>query len=344
MSSARADDMQSQIDVVIVNWNTGDCLRNCLRSLGVAAAGVRLGRTVVIDNASSDGSADHLPRLPNLILIHNEQNVGFAAACNQGARLGTAPYALFLNPDTVLLPETLRSVLAFMDGPNGTSYGICGASVLQPDGTPGLSASRFPTLANVVTSTVHLERVLPRLAPRHMLAYELQTSRPVDQVIGAFFLVRKSLFNRLEGFDERYFLYYEEVDFCRRAAFVGAATFFLSEAKVHHIGNVSAKRSGGRALLHSLRSRTVYAIRHWSAAEVTTLVAFTVMLELPIRLLRAVVRFNVAEVATVCRTFGGYVAFVIRIMRHRHPMFDPPSESLAQLSAVGKAGAVVGPR
>ena len=190
---------------------------------------------------------------------------------------------LFLNPDTVLLPDTLSSVLAFMDGPDGTPYGICGASVLQPDGTPGLSASRFPTLANVVTSTLRLERVVPRWAPRHMRAHELQTSRPVDQVIGAFFLVRRSLFDRLEGFDERYFLYYEEVDFCRRAASLGAATFFLSDAKVHHIGNVSAKRSGGRALFHSLRSRTVYATRHWPAAEVTTLVAFTLTLELPAR-------------------------------------------------------------
>ena len=344
MSRARADHTQSQIDVVIVNWNTGECLRNCLRSLAVSAAGIRLGRAIVVDNASSDGSADNLPGLANLVLIRNDENVGFAAACNLGARLGEAPYVLFLNPDTVLSRDALRSVLAFMDGPNGTSYGICGASILQPDGTPGLSASRFPTLANVLTSTLRLERVVPWGAPRHMSASELQTSRPVDQVIGAFFLVRRSLFDRLDGFDERYFLYYEEVDFCRRAASLGVAAFFLSEAKVHHIGNVSAKRSGGRALLHSLCSRTVYAIRHWSAAEATTLVAFTVMLELPIRLSRAVVRFNVAEAAAVCRTFGGYSAFVIRIMRHRHPMSDPHSESLAQLSAVGKAGAVVGPR
>jgi N-acetylglucosaminyl-diphospho-decaprenol L-rhamnosyltransferase len=344
MSSARADDTQSQIDVVIVNWNTGDCLRNCLRSLDVAAADIRMGRAIVVDNASSDGSADNLPGLRNLVLIRNDENVGFAAACNLGARLGEAPYVLFLNPDTLLSPDALRSVLAFIDGPNGTSYGICGASILQPDGTPGLSASRFPTLANVVTSTLRLERVLPWGAPRHMSAAELQTSRPVDQVIGAFFLVRRSLFDRLEGFDERYFLYYEEVDFCRRAALLGAEAFFLSEAKVHHIGNVSAKRSGGRALLHSLCSRTVYASRHWSSPEATALIAFTMLLELPIRVSRAVMRLNVAEAVTICRTFGGYLAFVIRIMRQRDPMSDPHSESLSQLGAVGKAGVFMGPR
>lgn len=91
--------------------------------------------------------------------------------------------------------------------------------MLHPDGTPGMSASRFPTLVNVVTGTLRMERVVHRwVATRHLPARELTRSRPVDQVIGAFFLVRRSLFDRLEGFDERYFLYYEEVDFCMRAA------------------------------------------------------------------------------------------------------------------------------
>jgi N-acetylglucosaminyl-diphospho-decaprenol L-rhamnosyltransferase len=325
MSIGRADYTQPQVDVVIVNWNAGDCLRSCLRSLAVAGAGLRLGPTVVVDNASLDGSAEHLPDLSDLVLIRNSQNVGFAAACNQGARVGSAPYLLFLNPDTVLLPDTLRAVLAFLDGPDGTPFSICGGSVLQPDGTPGMSASRFPTLANVVTSTLRLERVVG-VPPRHMAAHELAASRPVDQVIGAFFMVRRSLFNRLQGFDERYFLYYEEVDFCWRAASLGAAAFLLSEAKLHHIGNVSAKRSGGLALFHSLRSRTLYAMHHWPAIEVFTLVAFTLTLELPARLLRAVLGFNASETAVVVRTFGRYLAFLLRIVTHRSLIPDKPAD------------------
>jgi GT2 family glycosyltransferase len=217
---------------------------------------------------------------------------------------------LFLNPDTVLLPDTLQVAVAFMESADGAQYGICGGSVLQPDGTPGISASRFPTLANVVTGTFGLTRVARRwVAPRHLPAEELTSSRPVDQVIGAFFLVRRSLFDRLLGFDERYFLYYEEVDFCARAASSGAPAFLLSEAKLLHIGNVSAKRSGGRALFYSLRSRTLYAVRHWSTADAAILVAYTLILELPARLLRAMLRLDLREMIAVVGAWGSYLTF-----------------------------------
>jgi N-acetylglucosaminyl-diphospho-decaprenol L-rhamnosyltransferase len=306
------DDAQGMLDIVIVNWNTGECLRDCLVSLAAAGAGLSLGSTVVVDNASRDGSADHLPASPGLILIRNSVNTGFAAACNQGARAGSAPYLLFLNPDTVLLPDTLRSALSFMGSEAGAPYGICGGLLLESDGSPGLSASRFPTLANVVTGTLGLQRIVRRwVAPRHLPAQELMTCRPVDQVIGAFFLVRRSLFDRLEGFDERYFLYYEEVDFCRRAAALGAPAYVLTDAKLVHVGNVSAKNSGGRALFYSLRSRTLYARRHWSTAAALILVAFTLGVETPARVLRAAFRRNLGEAIAAGRAGVSYAAFLV---------------------------------
>lgn|SRR5215217_1842902 len=307
------DEKPALLDIVIVNWNTGDCLSDCLRSIALAGTGLPLGPTVVVDNASRDGSAVDLPCPPEVVLISNTANVGFAAACNQGARLGSGQYLLFLNPDTVLLPDTLQQALDFMESAQGAQYGICGGLVLHPDGTPGISASRFPTLANVVTGTLGLERVVGHwIAPRHLLAAEVTTSGPVDQVIGAFFLVRRSLFDRLEGFDKRYFLYYEEVDFCARAAALGAHAFLLSDAKLHHIENVSAKQSGGRSLFHSLRSRTLYAARHWSRTELVVLVAFTLLLELQLRLLRATLRFNVEETTAVVRALASYAKFVVQ--------------------------------
>jgi N-acetylglucosaminyl-diphospho-decaprenol L-rhamnosyltransferase len=311
MSIRRTDDAQTLLDVVIVNWNTGDCLRTCLKSLAAAAAGLRLGPTVVVDNASRDGSATQLPSPPDVVLIENSTNVGFAAACNQGACVGSAPYLLFLNPDTVLLPDTLRLALTFMDSAVGAPYGICGGLVLHPDGRPGISASRFPTLANVMTETLGLQRIVRRwVAPRHLEANELTGSCPIDQVVGAFFLVRRSVFDRLEGLDERYFLYYEEVDFCRRAASLGISAYMLIEARLYHIGNVSAKQSGGRALFYSLRSRTLYAGRHWSAAETFILVVFTLTLEMPARFLRAALRLDLREAIALVRTVGSYLVFL----------------------------------
>ena len=311
MSPGPAGRDRGVLDVVIVNWNTGDCLRACLGSLASAGSGLRLGSTVVVDNASTDDSAARLPDSPELVVVRNRRNVGFAAACNQGARVGEAPYLLFLNPDTVLRPDTLSAALRFLDAPEGAAYGVCGGLILEPDGGVGISASRFPTLANVVTGTLGLERLLHRwVPPRHLPPAELTRSRPVDQVIGAFFLVRRSLFHRLGGFDERYFLYYEEVDFCRRAARLGAPAYLLTEAKLFHAGNVSAKKSGGRALLYSIRSRTLYAARHWSAAQAAGLAAFTLAVEMPARFLQALLRRDAAELAAVVRASGGYAAFL----------------------------------
>jgi N-acetylglucosaminyl-diphospho-decaprenol L-rhamnosyltransferase len=205
------------VDVVVVNWNTGDCLRSCLAALAASTGPVRFGRVVVVDNASSDGSADLPPRfepttdrpaggagtLP-VTVLHNQANWGFAAACNQGARLGAAPYLLLLNPDTVVRPDAVAAAVEFLESDAATGVGICGGAVSRPDGAPGVSASRFPTLGNVAAGIARLDRLAPRLfPPRHLTPAELAASRPVDQVIGAFFLVRRALWDRLGGLDER---------------------------------------------------------------------------------------------------------------------------------------------
>lgn len=275
------------IDVVIVNWNTGSCLRDCLASVR-GSAGVELGSVVVVDNDSRDGSVDDLPDDLPLTVVRNLRNVGFAVACNQGAELGTSELVLFLNPDTIVGSDTLAVAAAAMTGDRG----ICGASVVRPDGSPTIAASRFPTLANVVAGVLHLPG--PR---RHLPASELTSSREVDQVIGAFFLVRRSLFEKLGGFDERYFLYYEEVDLARRAREAGWSSYLVSDASLVHLENVSAKQSGGLALFHSLRSRTLYAREHWPRWQARALVAFTVLVELPLRLVRGPHRGEVRRAA-----------------------------------------------
>jgi N-acetylglucosaminyl-diphospho-decaprenol L-rhamnosyltransferase len=327
------------LDVVVVNWNAGDCLRACLDSLAQSATRVSLGHVVVVDNASTDGSAGSLPTSPPVTLVRNQENVGFAAASNQGARLGSGEYVLFLNPDTVLLTDTLQTALTFMEGPEGVRFGICGGSVLDVDGSLGISASRFPTLANVAAKTIGLDRVVPRLAPpRHLPPEALTRSCQVDQVIGAFFLVRRSLFDQLGGFDERYFLYYDEVDFSLRARTLGFDSYFLAEARLHHVGGVSARKSGGRALYHSLRSRTLYAFRHWPRPQACALVALTVAVELPARLARAVLHRSPAEITAVAWAFGSYLRFLARPgRRQRGPRlpsrplpaqpWQPPSSS-----------------
>jgi N-acetylglucosaminyl-diphospho-decaprenol L-rhamnosyltransferase len=285
--------MTGSIHIVIVNWNTGDYLRQCLESIVPAARGdVKLARVTVIDNASTDGSASDLDDLGlPLEVVHNHSNIGFAAACNQGAAGSEADYLLFLNPDTRLSDDTLAIVTAFMDSDEAARIGICGVQVLDPDGSPGISCARFPTLRVVVGKMTGLHRVLPRLFPSHHLPPgETRHNRLVDQVIGAFFLVRRDLFTRLGGFDTRYFIYYEEVDFARRALQHGFRSYFLEEARIVHTANVSSDQVLDVRLYHSLRSRLIYARRYWPRWQAILLAVLTLGAELPARLVMALTR------------------------------------------------------
>jgi N-acetylglucosaminyl-diphospho-decaprenol L-rhamnosyltransferase len=278
------------MDIVIVNWNTGNYLRECLASIASSDGDVaRLARVTVVDNASSDDSASGLDdfALP-LELIRNQHNIGFAAACNQGAAGSESDYLLFLNPDTRVFPDTLTAVTGFMGSEQARGIGICGVQLVDPGGTPEISCSRFPTLRVLFGKITGLDVLLPGLFPSHHLsAAETRESRVVDQVIGAFFFVRRELFLRLGGFDPRFFIYFEEVDFALRARQRGWRSFFLKDATVVHTRNVSSNQVRGMRLYHSLRSRLLFARRHWPRWQANVLVALTLTIEPAVRLANA---------------------------------------------------------
>jgi hypothetical protein len=236
-----------RVDIVIVNWNAGPWLRDCLESLAACDQG-DIARVTVVDNASADGSADGLDDLPlPLETIRNRRNVGFAAACNQGAARGTSEYLLFLNPDTRLFPDTLRTVVRFMSSDEGAGVGICGVEIVDGAGHLTISCSRFPTLRIVFGRMTGLDRVAPRLLPsQHMAPAELVESRPVDQVIGAFYLVRRHLFTAAGGFDERYFMYFEDVDLAERLSRAGWLHVYAPSAVVVHEGGHATSREPHR--------------------------------------------------------------------------------------------------
>ena len=301
------------LDIVIVNWNAGPWLRDCLESLAACDQG-DIARVTVVDNASADGSADGLDDLPlPLETIRNRRNVGFAAACNQGAERGTSEYLLFLNPDTRLFPDTLRTVVRFMSSEPGAGVGICGVEIVDGDGHMAISCSRFPTLRIVFGRMTGLDRVAPRLLPsQHMSPAELAESRPVDQVIGAFYLVRRHLFTAAGGFDERYFMYFEDVDLALRLQRLGASSYFLKEARALHVGNVSSKQVRDLRLYYSLRSRLLFARKHWSRRQANALLALTVAVELPIRLVRAL---TAGDRGGFVHTIRGYRRFLAELGR-----------------------------
>ncbi|MET3785554.1 hypothetical protein ABIC24_003181 [Methylobacterium radiotolerans] len=202
------------LDVVIVNWNGGSLLRACLASLAAArdAAAVQV---TVVDNASTDGSAETLPALPRpLRLIQNAANLGFGRACDQGAAAGDAPAILFLNPDTQVAPDALGVALAALTADRRT--GIVGARLVDPDGRTARSCARAPSALGLVGRALALDR-LGLVRPHFLREWDHAEDRAVDQVMGAFLMIRRDLFRALGGFDPRFFVYWEDADLCARA-------------------------------------------------------------------------------------------------------------------------------
>ena len=259
-----------------------------------------------VDNGSSDGSADGLDDVPlPLKLVRNSHSIGWGAGCNQGAADSAADYLLFMNSDMRLYPETLAEVTTFMEGDRSEGIGICGVQMVDEDGRPTISCSRFPTLRVLFGGMSGLNALFPNLFPSHHLsAAETQESRPVEQVIGAFNFVRRDLFVKLGGFDQRYFLYYDDVDLALRARREGAGSYFLKEALVFHAENVSTKQTRDLQVYHLLRSRTLFTYRYWSPWQASLLVFLTFAVELPARLARAALNRNRFDIFAIARAYG----------------------------------------
>ena len=197
------------IDIIIVNWNSGRQLYSCLKSIsGLNKDGFKLSRVVVVDNESTDNSINGLENLElPLEIIRNNENIGFAAACNKGARDSESDYLLFLNPDTKLFSNSLIGPLIYMEKSGNERVGICGTQLVDEKGVVQSTCARFPTLVHFISKILGLNQLFPKLFfSYYMTEWDHKENKIVDQVMGAYFLFRHSLFKYLDGFDERFFV------------------------------------------------------------------------------------------------------------------------------------------
>ena len=274
--------MKSSLDIIIVNWNAGQQLRECIGSIvGAKRDGFNLNRVIVVDNASADGSADELEdlRLP-VSIIRNEENRGFAAACNQGAEDSSADYLLFLNPDTYLNQDSLAKPLIFMEEVSDQQIGIVGIQLLDKNGEIARTCARFPTPGRFFSKMLGLDRLFPHAFPSHFMSeWDHQASREVEHVMGAFFLIRRFIFEELGGFDEQFFVYLEDLDFSFRARQAGWHCFYLADGKAGHKGGGTSEKVKAMRLFYSLQSRILYGYKHFGWWSATCLMLGTMLLE-----------------------------------------------------------------
>jgi N-acetylglucosaminyl-diphospho-decaprenol L-rhamnosyltransferase len=278
------------LDIIIVNWNSGNQLQRCLESIPGAGRHRRgPDRVVVVDNASEDGSAEDLgPFGFQLVVFRNEANRGFAAACNQGARGSVADYLLFLNPDTRLCEDSLARPVAFMEHPENQRIGIVGIQLIGENGQVSHSCTRFPKARHFASQMIGLDRLCPSQFSSHFMSmWNHGESRRVEHVIGAFYLIRRRLFEELDGFDERFFVYLEDLDLSYRAKRSGWGSFYLSDVRAYHKGGGTSEQVIAKRLFYALRSRILYGYKHFKWSTACGLMLGTLLIEPLVRIVWA---------------------------------------------------------
>ena len=262
-----------ELSVVVVNFNTGQLLGECLASVRRFAGDVDL-EVLVVDNASTDGSMDVLREHPEVQGLRNASNVGFARAVNQALAVAKGRFVLLLNPDTRIESPVFRQLLAFAEAHPGA--GIVGPRLVNPDGTLQTSAYRFPTLVQAAGTILGLKRLVPvtwlraragRWLGRWFGQFDAHRApRQVDLVTGACMLVRRQVLDAIGGLDPRFFLYFEEKDYCLRARRAGFGTYFDPSAEVVHVIGGSSRSNPGITVVERCRSMRQYHDKHGGAA------------------------------------------------------------------------------
>jgi len=291
------------LSVIIVSYNTREILRACLDKVLQAGEGMNM-QVIVVDNASRDGSAEMVQQdFPTIQVIASDINLGFAAGNNLGFKHASGRYIVLLNPDAMLPTDALQVAMQHME--ENPDAGMGGARLLGRTGKLEPSARKFPSLLNEILVISGLAARFPgsRFFGRFDRSWD-DPERPakVDWVPGAFAIIRKSALLEIGEFDERFFLYYEEVDLCRRFNNGGWGIWYWPDIIVRHWGGESSKTvehvefssSGSQLTLWRMRSALLYYRKHHGAIS-TWLVSQLEMSWHLIRKIKARMDGNVAK-------------------------------------------------
>ncbi|MBN1879860.1 glycosyltransferase family 2 protein [bacterium] len=231
------------VSICLVNWNTCRMLKECLESIEKNIDTLNI-EIFVIDNASSDGSADMVRReYPTVTLIENVENVGFSRANNQGINIARGRNIFLLNPDTIILPGALADMVSFLD--THPSTGAVAARLLNSDGSLQYSLRHFPDFLTPFTENTNLAEIpgIHRFSKRsRLMDWAHDTIREVEQPAGAAFMIKRKCIDTLGSLNSCYHMFFEDVDICYRIRRSGWMIFYLPNARIIHHGGQSVKK------------------------------------------------------------------------------------------------------
>lgn len=256
------------LSIILVSWNTRELLRDCLTTI---RQHLRCRYEVfVVDNASSDDSADMVAReFEDVKLIANSCNRGFAGANNQAIRTSRGRYVLLLNTDTQLHDDSLDRLVQEMD--RDPSIGMAGLQLLNADGSLQNSIANIPSLLTELAKKSLLRLLFPRRFPGK--EFQPRTPIEVESLIGACMMVRSELIRCIGPLDEDYFLFLEETDWALRMRQAGAKIVFFPNLSIYHLQGRSAAKAPQRARIEYWRSRYIFFRKHYRGLERAVLCA-----------------------------------------------------------------------
>jgi GT2 family glycosyltransferase len=264
-----------KLSVVIVNYQSREPLLECLASLEADAAGIET-EIVVVDNDSRDGTLEALAKgSPAVRAVANPDNVGYARAVNQGIAATTGALVLVMNPDCVVRPGMLGALIGHLGG--HPRCAIAAPRILNPDGSLEYSARAFPDhFAFLFNRYSLLTRLFPgnRWSRRYLLSdWDHASLRDVDWVSGACLMARRKAIEQVGGMDEMFFMFNEDVDWCRRMKLAGWSVTYVPAAEVvHHVG-ASRRRVASRVIVERHRGMIHYFHKHHPVNPIVSFVA-----------------------------------------------------------------------
>lgn len=273
--------MEPVLSVVIVSWNTRALLQRCLETVQAEESRASAGRfeIIVVDNASGDGTAAMIREaFPDVAVLENRANVGFAAANNQGIQRATGPLILLLNPDTEVFAGSLQTMIRSMQ--SSDRVGAAGACLVNPDGSLQPSASPQPTLGREIWRLFHLDQLHP-LASYPLRDWDSQRPHEVEVAQGAALMLRRAALEEVGTLDEDYFMYTEEVDLCARLRKGGWKILWLPNARVLHWGGQSTRQVRAEMFLRLYESKILFFRKHYGPAAALAYKAVLALAAIP---------------------------------------------------------------
>jgi len=266
------------VSVIIVSWNAKNFLIKCIQNLLKSVKQYTM-EIIVVDNSSDDGSGASVREIfPNVYLVENEKNEGFARANNIGIDIAGGRYVALVNSDIEVIDDCIKLLLSFME--KYQDIGVLGPRILNKDRTLQASCRKFPGVWNAVCEALGLNNIFPKsehFSGEEMFYFNHEEVREVDALSGCFLMVRKEAIAQVGGLDEKFFIYSEDIDWCKRIKMAGWKIIFCPEAQAIHYGAGSSRNAPEKFLIEQKKAILQYWQKHNGIAGRITIKAILIL-------------------------------------------------------------------